>query len=401
MEQSDAKKPLPETAKSPKKMSVVGKFLKDVGIFLFGKDQAGNDIRRDLLTLEMTRAKERSAAKAAEVAKAAQARAKEQTVAKAAQDRFARDKQITAEQFRAESDRMRQENQRAKERQVAERAAREAVETVKAAVQVNAAAVPPAPGPVVSRSPMAQPSIPPILQATKTAPSLPKEKAAQHFQSERLKHETANQRERIENRAWQSYHMVSTNLIKDRRSMFLDWPSRLLWLVLFAALSVLLCFLSFGLLQLWEKDRLKANDYVFQNYDNAVAQINRENAKLQEIMQFNDKLLAADYLLRNHLYWTKFFKFLENNTIKDVYFESFSGDTAGKYTVPAVAKDFRAISLQLKVLQADSKEVTSVDSGAATTDNGVSTTTPQNKVKFNLNLNLNRSVFIKDPQYDK
>ena len=191
--------------------------------------------------------------------------------------------------------------------------------------------------------------------------------------------------------------------------MFLNWQGKMLLLGLFVSLSVFVCILAYGFLLILEKDKINSNKYIFENLESIVVEIKKEEGYAQDILNFNDKLLAVDYLLKNHLYWTNFFKFLEDNTINEVYYESFVGDTTGKYTVPAIAKDFNAISLQLKVLQNATDRVISVDSGGAETAkesiqptdaNSVASSTPNAKVNFLLNLNLNRSLFIKEPEYE-
>ncbi len=394
------------------KWPVIGKFLRDVGRFIFDEDKGSEEVKRDLGVLEMTRAQAKAAAKAAKAAAEAEARRRKQEekmkAEAAAKKEFLEAKLKTVNRFKQEREAILKRKEALAQQLLKAKQAHD-----QPVAKHNLGWFKPAPakpGAVVSPAhDLASPRpLPPTAAAPAPVHPLGKEDAAKKLQAERVKHDSLHQREQIENRPWQSYNIVATNLIREQQSMFLNWQGKALLLALFVALSVLFCVLAYGLLLILEKDKLNSNDYVFKNLDSIVTQIKREESYTQEILTFNDKLLAVDYLLKNHIYWTNFFKFLEDNTISDVYLESFSGDTAGKYTVPAVAKDFRSISLQLKVLQAAVDKVVSVDSGGAETANktavpaagGAATTSPDTKVKFNLNLNLNRSLFIKEPVYE-
>jgi hypothetical protein len=412
-------------AKPAGKFSIVGKFLKDAGRFIFDEDESSDKVKRDLLSLEKERAEERLAAKAAQAKTEAETRAKqeaakhrteaaEQQAAAEANKKFLAAKQKTAEQFKREREEILKRKQLIAQQLLKEKQARHTAEhrgwfglfkkhPLKPAVKE-------APLPAASKQPAANVpavSLPPVSQAVAGAPAPrpgSKEQAAKKFQEERLKHETSQEREQVENRAWQSYNIVATNLIREQRSMFLNWQGKILLLLLFTALSVLACVLIYGFLLVWEKDKLNSNDYVFKNLDSITQQIAHEESQAQEILNFNDKLTAVAYLLNNHIYWTNFFKFLEDNTIPEVYYESFSGDLSGKYILPAVAKDFRSVSTELKVLQANSDKVLSVSSGGAETAASQppagAAATSSASVNFNLDLNFDRSIFIKPPEYE-
>lgn len=237
-----------------------------------------------------------------------------------------------------------------------------------------------------------------------------KNQATNKFKDERLAHQGQSQKEQIENRSWESFGVVHTNLIREHLGMFLNWQSKILWLLLFVAIAGLASIAAYGFLLILEKDKISSSQGAFANLTGIVTQIQSEEVYAEEILTFNNKLLAVDYLLNNHIYWTNFYKFLEDNTINDVYYEKFSGDLSGKYVLPTVAKDYRSISTQLRVLQSVSDKVLGVDTGGAESaskgttpvtpaNGGTGTTTPNANVKFDLNLNLNRSVFIKEPQY--
>lgn len=56
-------------------------------------------------------------------------------------------------------------------------------------------------------------------------------------------------------------------------------------------------------------------------------------------------------LLSRHLYWTRFFRFLEATTIPDVYYTNLSVDPKGAIRLAAVGRDFAAVARQLRALE--------------------------------------------------
>lgn len=430
--EKDKIKKIEQPTKKPKigKWSIVGKFIKDVGHFIFDEDKGGDEVKKDLAVLEGVRSAEKEEEKLSRQAAEIEAKKKAEELKKQTEliskKRFWQVKSKFAERFRRERQAL------LKKQQAEVLKKKQAVESrllkqqplnqlvsrhrgfsffKKKTADQLALVKSVAPNLLANINQQAVEAAPTLLNRSAES-DLPgesdKEKAARKFQADRLKHEHSHERSRIENRQWQSFNIVATNLIKEQRSMFFNWQNKILLLVLFVSLSVMACILSYGVLLILEKNKLNANDYIFKNLDGIIAEIKKEEVTAQDILQFNEKLMAVDYLLKNHIYWTNFFAFLENNTITDVYYESFAGDLSGKYNIPSVAKDFRSISLQLKVLQAAADKVVSVDSSGAEAAEAVGALSVDGeqsvqagaRVKFNLNLNLNRSLFIKTPEYE-
>jgi hypothetical protein len=449
MEQSDIKKlmedkpPVPpaKVKAKPGKWPILSKFLKDVGHFVFDEKSASDELKKDLTVLESVRAEERVREKADR--EAAELKQKEERAkAKALKEKEEADSRKKAEEIKqaklAEAkakkmsfktrlaNRFKKERTGFDERQLA--IARHLLQTksrqsmpvpprLQPAPQAPKAGgfgwFKPRPRPDRAKLPaslsarpavsLGLPPMPPVSGAI-PAPA-GKQQAAVKFKEERLQQQGVSQKEQIENRSWQSFGVVHTNLIREQRGMFLNWQSKILWLLLFVALAGLISVAAYGFLLILEKDKISSSQGTFTNLTSIVAQIQSEEVYAEEILNFNNKLLAVSYLLNNHIYWSNFFKFLEDYTIKDAYYEKFTGDLSGKYILPAVAKDYRSISNQLRVLQSAGSKVMSVDTGGAASTNpaaapvtpGAATSTPN--VRFDLNLNLDRSIFIKEPQY--
>jgi len=385
-----AGQPISPHPRLPKQRSVVGKFLKDVVRYLFNSQSAGEAVKRDIGDIEQQRAKAKAAAAAARERLALLVGQKKLAEAAEAQKRLIAVK-------RQEADRFRKEREKLVRRQ--EEAARHLLQSKKERPDylIKTGLAKPFQGTVA-------PAGVPLKTEAPVALEKNKERAALRFKEERLKHETGRLKDDIENRPWQSYDVVRTNLVKEQRSLFFNWQSKILALVLSMAVAALLSLLAYGFLLVWEKDKMNSNQYIFDNLESINIRIRSEEAMVDEVLRFNDRLLFVDYILDNHLYWTNLFKFLENNTIANVYYENFRGDLSGQYQLPAVAKDYHSIYLQLKILQQAPEQVTSVDTGAAeaaktaasATGSGDSAATPlSERIKFNLNLILNRSIFLK------
>lgn len=210
--------------------------------------------------------------------------------------------------------------------------------------------------------------------------------------AEREAEEAVKHKSEVEERAWQPYNGVKANLIKDQGVLFFNWQQRLLIL----ALALVLCCLAISLvyvgLLIWQKERLNDNQSTLANFEAINAEIAKNEKDIQEIIEFNRKLDVVNYILANHVYWTNFLGFLENNTLKDVYYESFTGDIEGQYTIPSVARNLDAVSLQLEVMKAYNLVRSVQYSGGQTVPAGPER--PET-VKFNLEVIVDPKLFIK------
>ena len=209
---------------------------------------------------------------------------------------------------------------------------------------------------------------------------------------ERKEEEAAQHKNEVEERFWQPYNGVKANLIKDQGVLFFNWKQRILTL----SLALVLCSLAIGLvyvgLLVWQKERLNDNQATLANFAAINDEVAKSEKEIQEVVVFNRKLDIVNFILSNHIYWTNYFTFLEANTLKDVYFDGFSGDLTGKYTIPAYSKNLDAISLQLEVMKAYNMMRTIQYSAAQTVAaaGGVS-----ERVKFNLEMSVDPKVFLK------
>ena len=105
------------------------------------------------------------------------------------------------------------------------------------------------------------------------------------------------------------------------------------------------------------------------------------------------------------IYWSNFFSFLEKNTLPNVFYQDFSGDTSGEYILKARTDNFDSMAKQLKVLRraADVLEVDSeggdmIKNEPVVDESGTSsevTTTPATQLHFSIKLKIKPELFFR------
>lgn len=196
------------------------------------------------------------------------------------------------------------------------------------------------------------------------------------------------ERTQVEKRFWQPANAIKPNLIKNQEVVFFNWHENFLVL----GLSLMMCCLAIGLLYvgllIWQKERLDTTQVALQNTKVIDQQINLGEQEAVEIKTFTQKLNTVSALLDNHVYWTNFFKFLEDNTLKDVYFANFTGDLSGEYSIPGHARSLDAITLQFEVMKVYPKiKSLTPDTGDDAADG--------KSINFNLGMSIDPTIFIK------
>lgn len=122
--------------------------------------------------------------------------------------------------------------------------------------------------------------------------------------------------------------------------------------------------------------------------------------KSQDALSFKDKSAAFSDLLNNHIYWTRFFTWLEANTLNTVKYSGFSGDLSGSYTLGATAPSFAEASWQVKILT-NSDEVKNVSVNSVTSNADISKDgqileeLETETVSFSIGLEINPEIFKK------
>jgi len=203
-----------------------------------------------------------------------------------------------------------------------------------------------------------------------------------------IKHQLLREAEEL--KSWENPNIIKTNLIKGELVSYFDWKVKIAVLIKVIILSCSIVGLACaGLFFLQkQKDGNGSKEILVKKnilLEEQVVQAEKSNEK---IVIFQNKLSMASALLNKHIYWTNFFKFLEENTIADVYYAGFSGDTGGKYVFSAMTKNYASISRQINAMKANSHVISARADGGKISGQG-----KESSVNFSLNLEINPDIF--------
>lgn len=199
----------------------------------------------------------------------------------------------------------------------------------------------------------------------------------------------------LDKNRWKAARTLKTDLIKDEMTTFFDWRKNLTVLGISSALALLMLGFFYGGIIVWERKANEENRYKELEVEGLAAKIQGMTNDIKEIDRLREELKIVSALLDKHIYWTNFFTFLEDNTLKEVtYPDSFSGNTLGNYSFSAKADSFASMADQIRVMEeneyVNSVQVTKGDVASAkgeTEDKGVF-------VGFSMALSLNPKIFF-------
>ncbi len=199
---------------------------------------------------------------------------------------------------------------------------------------------------------------------------------------------------------WATPDILETNLIKDNAVVFFNWGKNIVFLIMTVIFSLAVVLGVYYWL-IWREAQEIGKDYGFKG---KLAQIDSQTEKMGKYIQDNrieelkSKLNLASILLSSHVYWTNFFNYLEKNTLSDVYYLNFSGNTKGKYVLNSRTKKFSIIESQVKQFLSDEYTISAfvnrgaIDEGGSTKDN--KDYSDINNVGYDINLVLDTSIFV-------
>jgi len=185
--------------------------------------------------------------------------------------------------------------------------------------------------------------------------------------------------------------VIETNLIQGEIITFFDWRSKIIILASAILIPVFVVAAIYYGLIFYQKSNQAKNLAQAEKFAELEQNIAKEEAGLAGISDFEVKLKTVSKVFEKHLYWTNFFKFLEDNTIKNVYFSNFDGDTSGSYVMEALAVDYGSISEQVDAFK-NNKEVTAVEAEGGDMVSGNNKS--QTLIKFVLNFTVQKNIFI-------
>lgn len=186
--------------------------------------------------------------------------------------------------------------------------------------------------------------------------------------------------------------LLETNLIKDEIEIKFDYRKDLKAFALLFLLVFIIIAESYLFLNNWKDKKEKENSLYLGT---EIARVKSDSATLEQSYQqallFQKKLNLASNSLKEHVYWTNFFDFLEKNTLrKNMYYLNFSGDIYGQYLLPGLSNDVLALSFQTKTFSSQPL----VNSASVSDEEIISREgSEQNLISFNLNFALNPNIF--------
>jgi hypothetical protein len=191
----------------------------------------------------------------------------------------------------------------------------------------------------------------------------------------------------------QNPKILEVNLIKDEAIISFDWNKHIFILAATLFLAGLLVAEIYFSLGRWEEQEISKAQTVSQE----ISKINQEASKLKAQaapgLAYKEKAATFTGLLKNHIYWSNFFNWLEKNTLSSVRYGDFSGDLTGLYAFAAKTKTLADVSWQVKAFLNDPLTqkalVGSVDYSKGKDK------TKASEVDFNLELQVNPEIFKK------
>ncbi len=185
--------------------------------------------------------------------------------------------------------------------------------------------------------------------------------------------------------------VLEVNLIKEEIVKYFDWQKGVLLLLLSMFLSMsIISFAYWGISWWGTKKQYTQNPVYMQSYYKITKEIKDREGDVNEVLDFKHRLDMANFVLSRHIYWSNFFDFLEDNTLSNVFFSSFSGDINGNYHLSATTNNFDVINAQTKkFLNNPYVRGAAVESGNIAGENG------KVIVSFDITLGLDPKIFLK------
>jgi hypothetical protein len=185
--------------------------------------------------------------------------------------------------------------------------------------------------------------------------------------------------------------ILEVNLVKDNVAVSFDWGSNLLVLALTLLIaSAVVAEIYFGLNWWNDQETTKITELQAE-----ADQINQQALQFRQqadaALSYRDRAAIFSSLLDNHVHWTNFFRWLEQNTLSNVKYDGFSGDLSGAYSLSAHTDSFADVSWQVNSLLHDGL-VNNIKVGSANFGKSTDKTKPST-VSFTMSLNIKPEVF--------
>lgn len=158
-------------------------------------------------------------------------------------------------------------------------------------------------------------------------------------------------RKNFEQKSWNKPSLTETNLASGRTTLYFNWSRFWLSLVQWLVVTLFFIAISGSMLYLWQQKQRRQSLEVSQRFGRIDQLISLTENEAGNVLDFRGRLIVVNDLLNKHVYWSNFFSFLEKNTLPNVFYQDFSGDTSGEYLLKARTDSFDSMAKQLKVFR--------------------------------------------------
>lgn len=182
------------------------------------------------------------------------------------------------------------------------------------------------------------------------------------------------------------------NLLPESLSLLSTQNIFFLFILTFVV-SVMIIFVVVFALDIYKLSMQKQADSLDNQLNEYVANLSTYEGVIKDVENLQAKSESIKSLFDHHIYWTKFFEAIENNTLPNVRFNSFAGGLNGNLTLSAIAPDYTTVVKQwmhLKRAKDFAKNVIITGANLSQTENKTG-----GNVSFNITLDLVDNIFYK------
>lgn len=189
----------------------------------------------------------------------------------------------------------------------------------------------------------------------------------------------------------------ATNLIAGEDTIIIDWNKNMLFLALAVFAGIFVIVVLYGFEYFNEQKASLAGQELSQEILALRQQKDKAISNAKTVDALWSKVQKVRALVGRHVYWTNFFKFLEDNTLAEVYYSSgLSGTADGTYSFSVAGPNFATVSKQIKVFK-NSEFVEEVSVGEASLEEDIDPEKIyQKRVVFDLQLKVKPDIFLKN-----
>lgn len=196
---------------------------------------------------------------------------------------------------------------------------------------------------------------------------------------------------------WKAPQIIKTNLIKGEVTTIVDWNKNIKVLIPSIILPIVVIALLYGALLVWEKQAEQRSEALGGEIEIISQQIRQTEKGVVVVDAFQKKLSLVSQLLDKHIYWTNFFKFLEDNLLTESYLlGGFSGVPDGNYSLGIFGKNYESIANQVRVLEANEQVKMVSVSGGSLAQIAADDEEQAVGVNFTLDISLDPEIFHKE-----